>query len=462
MSRGIVPGRGRGGFPPFPPSRIRAAGRLTHTFPTGVDDGSQMRETVLPNGVRVLTERIPGVRSVAAGVWVQQGAAHETPELQGASHLLEHLVFKGTENRSPREIAIALEGLGGSLDAYTSREHTSYQARVLDEHFPQALEVLADIILNPSLRASDLELEREVVLEEISTVEDTPDDLVFELHGEALWRGHPYGRSILGTRESVGQMEVESLRRIHQERYLAGSLVVAVAGRLEHDEVVERVHALFGHLPEGGHLAVANVGAFSPPKEERVSRPAAQSHIVFGTVLPPRTDPRRFPLILLSSAFGGGMSSRLFQRVREELALAYTVFSFQSFYSQAGASGVYVGTRPGWADRAVSTIEAEFERLAREGLDEDELESVKNQVKGQVMLSLESTSSRLFRLAGFALYGQEYLTLDDLLARIDRISIEEAAAVAREFYAPEKQFVLRLGPPEGSDPDDASSDEEDA
>lgn len=405
-----------------------------------------MSESVLPNGMRVLTETIPSVRSVAVGVWIKQGSAYETPSTMGASHLLEHMVFKGTERRSPREIALALEGLGGSLDAYTSREHTSFQARVLDEHLVEAMDVLSDLVLHPVLRDEDLELEREVVLEEISTVEDTPDDLVFELHAEAFWNGHPYGYSILGTRETVAGMEGDTLRKLHRDRYRAGNLLVAAAGNVEHDELVELAARFFGELPGGGTSGRAPLPVPLDHGASAVVRDAAQTHIVFGAPTPPRTDPRRYPLILLSAALGGGMSSRLFQRVREELALAYTVYTFQSFYSQAGVSGVYVGTRPGWGERAVEAIREELARVAREGLPSDELARTKSQVKGQIMLSLESTGARLYRLAGFALHDEPFLTLDELLSRVDAVSEAEIATAAADCFHPDRQFVLQLGP----------------
>ncbi|HEY7699065.1 MAG TPA: pitrilysin family protein, partial [Vicinamibacteria bacterium] len=223
-----------------------------------------MRDTRLPNGIRVLTESIPGVRSVSAGVWVRQGSAHESPGLHGASHLLEHLVFKGTERRDAKEIALSLERLGGSLDAFTSREHTSFQARVLPEHLPVALDVLADLVVHPVLRDSDLALEREVVLEEISAMEDTPDDLVFELHGESLWEGHSYGRSILGSRESVSGMSVQTLAEMHRSRYLNGEMIVGAAGFLDHDTFVCDAAAKFGELPGGKGLDVANVAVETP------------------------------------------------------------------------------------------------------------------------------------------------------------------------------------------------------
>lgn len=405
-----------------------------------------MDETLTPGGVRVLTESIPGVRSVSVGVWVRQGSAHEPPELYGASHLLEHLVFKGSATRTPHQIAMALERLGGSLDAFTSREHTSYQARVLSEHLPVAMDVLSDLVRNPLLREADLELEREVVLEEIATVEDVPDDLVFELHGERLWGDHPYGHSILGTADSVRSLPIEALREIHERRYLEGELIVAAAGHLEHERVVEMVERHFSGTAGDAAEPIPWPQGDAPIGEIQVERSLAQSHIVVGSRTPPRTDAARFPLVLVSSAFGGGMSSRLFQRIREELAMAYSVYSFQAFHSRGGSTGVYVGTRPGTAGNAIDAVLEEYQRLASEGLTVEELRKVKDQVKGQVMLSLESTSSRLFRLAGFALYDQPRLTLDELLQAIETVSIEDVADVSARFFDPERQTILRLGP----------------
>ena len=423
------------------PGRAGAGPRASADWSRG-----EMRETTLPNGVRVLSESIPGVRSVTAGVWVRQGAAHESEDLLGASHLLEHLVFKGTKRRSPKEIALSLERLGGSLDAFTSREHTSYQARVLAEHLPVALDVLADIVLEPLLRAEDLDLEREVVLEEISGMEDTPDDLVFELHADALWGGHPYGRSILGTRESVQGMSAGALHDLHAARYLGGELIIGAAGYLEHEALVEEVSRHFARIPGGAAPEVPAVASGAGGGERRVAREGVQTHLVFGMRTPPRSAEERFPLTLLTAAFGGGMGSRLFQRVREELGLAYAVYSFQSFLSRAGIVGVYLGTRPEWADRAASVTLGEYRRLAEGGLGDEELAEVKNQVKGQVMLSLESTGARLLRLVGSALFGEPRLTLDELLGAIDGVSGTEVGECAARFFDPEGQTLLRLGP----------------
>jgi predicted Zn-dependent peptidase len=405
-----------------------------------------MSRSVLDSGIEVLSERIPGVRSAAMGIWVRQGSVHESGEDSGISHMLEHMVFKGTRRRSAVEIAVALEGLGGSLDAYTSREHTSYQARVLDEHVPEALDVLSDLVVRPRLLESDLALEREVVLEEIAQVEDTPDDLVFEMHGERLWNGHPYGRSILGTDDTVGAMTAERLEALHGHGYTAANLVVAGAGNVEHEDIVGRVEELFAELPPGERAPPA---APTPPTRagvERRARDSAQTHIVFGSNVPGHSHPDRYALILLSAALGSGMSSRLFQRVREELGLCYAVYTYQSFYRVSGVSGVYVGTRPATAEKAASAVRDELARVAREGLPQDELDQIKRQVKGQVMISLESTGARLQRLASFALHDEEVVDLTGLLARIDAVGADDVLRVAEAHFRPERQLELRLGP----------------
>ena len=405
-----------------------------------------MSRSVLDSGIEVLSEHIPGVRSAAVGAWVRQGSVHESGEDAGVSHMLEHMVFKGTERRSAIEIAIALEGLGGSLDAYTSREHTSYQARVLDEHVPEALDVLSDLVIRPQLEEDDLRLEREVVLEEIAQVEDTPDDLVFELHCERLWNGHPYGQSILGSKESVSQLSAERLRALHEDTYTSPNLVVAGAGNVDHEDFVDRVAQLFGDMASGPRARRADPTPVTRSGVEWRSRDSSQTHIVFGTGVPGHSHPDRYPLILLSSALGSGMSSRLFQRVREELGLCYAVYTYQSFYRVSGISGVYLGTRPGTADDAAAAVRREFAQVAVEGLPEAELEQVKRQVKGQVMISLESTGARLHRLASFALHEEPFVGLTGLLERVDAVTTDDVRRVAAEYFRPDRQLELRLGP----------------
>ena len=407
-----------------------------------------LRRTILPNGLTVLSEHMPGVRSVSFGAWVRAASLHEAREIMGVSHLLEHMVFKGTERRSAHEIALSLEALGGSLDAYTSREHTVYQGRVLDEHLLEAADVIGDIVFHPTLRETDLALERKVILEEIGMVEDTPDDLVFELHNEQMWGPHPYGYSILGTRGTVQALGVPDLRSLHARAYHPGQLVVAATGNVQHEQLLD-VLSRTGWLDAvpGDTTALAlEPPRAQPPSIRHVEREGAQTHIVAGTVAVPHGDPERFPLLLLSMLLGGGMSSRLFQRVREELGLAYSVYTYQSFHADAGMHGVYVATAPETAGAALDAIRQELQTVVENGLPADEIAMGRQQLKGQITLSLESVSSRMYRAASVELYGEPYRTLDELLALIDAISVEDVARVAEAFFKPDQMTVVSLGP----------------
>ena len=410
-----------------------------------LDDGIWRSD--VPNGLIILTERMPWLRSAAAGFWVRTASAHEPREQMGVSHLLEHMVFKGTESRTAQDIAVALESRGGGLDAYTGRDHTTFQARMLDADLPLALDLLTDIVRRPLLRDADLALERNVVLEEIATVEDTPDDLVFDLHAAALWRSHAYGYRILGTRESVGGITADDLKALHGRSYLPRQLVFAAAGNVEHEAVLAMLARAgwFDLEPGPEETAVAPPAAASG-LEQRIARDGAQVHLVFGSETFRYGDPRRHALVLISTIFGSGMSSRLFQRIREELGLAYSVYAFHSFFQASGAAGVYVGTQPPTAQQAADAIREELARLARHSLTAAELASAKQQVKGQLVLALEGPVSRMYRLAGSALYGEAYKPIDTLLAEIDAVQPDQVAAVASEFYAPERQVVVWLGP----------------
>ena len=409
--------------------------------------GAGFRRTTLANGLTVVSEYMPSVRSVALGVWVRRASVHERRDEMGVSHFLEHLVFKGTERRSAREIALSLESLGGSLDAFTSREHTSFQARVLDEHLPQAADVLCDLIFRPALRESDLSLERNVVLEEIAMVEDTPDDLVFELHNEALWGSHPYGYAILGTRETIGAMPVEAVRALHGSAYRPQHMVVAAAGRVQHDELLQILSrtgwdSFPGGEPEG---PVVPEPVAEPPSRRHIGRDGHQTHIVLGSPSVRYSDPRRYAVSLTGLMLGGGMSSRLFQRVREELGLAYSVYAFQSFHHDSGLQGIYAGTSPETAGRALDEILKELTRMAAEGFPVEEIEAGKNQLKGQLTLSLESPASRMYRVASSALYGEAFTPLDETLARIDAITPTQVAEACHDLFNPDRQTVVTLG-----------------
>ncbi len=407
-----------------------------------------VERTVLPNGLTVLSEPYPGVRSIAIGAWVRAASMHERREEMGVSHMLEHLVFKGTRNRSAKAIASALESLGGSLDAYTAREHTCFQARVLDEHLAEAADVIADLVFRPSLRAEDLNLERKVVLEEIAMVEDSPDDIVFELHNEALWGEHPYGYSILGTRESVGSMQVETVRALHERAYHPSQIVVAASGNIEHDDLLAELERTgWNDLPRGDDSRLAVPSPVTAPATDRhIERDSQQTHLVFGSSTVAHADPRRYPLMLIDTLLGGGMSSRLFQRIREELGLAYSVYTFQSFHVHVGTHGVYVATAPETAEQATAAVREELSRLAQEGIAEPELQMGKRQLKGQITLSMESVSSRMYRAAGVELFGEPYIPIDEVLAKIDAITVEDTKEVCAEFFPPERQTLVSLGP----------------
>jgi predicted Zn-dependent peptidase len=394
---------------------------------------------------------MPGVRSVAIGVWVRTASVHESPPVMGVSHLLEHMVFKGTAHRTAKEIAMSLENLGGSLDAYTARDHTSYQARVLDEHLEQAADVIGDLIFHPALRESDLVLERRVVLEEIAMVDDTPDDLVFEMHNEMMWGDHPYGYSILGTRQTVASLGVADLRALHTNGYQPQHLVVSAAGHVHHDALLEALTRTgWDRIPRGdAPLPTSPPPRPAPPVERHVPRDTAQTQIVMGAPTVAYGDPMRYAMTLASVLMGGGMSSRLFQRVREELGLAYAVYSFHSYHADSGMHGVHVATSPEHAQVALEAVRAELSMAAEQGFTAEEIESGKGQLKGQVVLSLESPTSRMYRAAATELYDEPYKPIDDVLSEIDAIRAEDVAEMSRTYFAPDRQTVLSLGPTPG-------------
>jgi predicted Zn-dependent peptidase len=417
--------------------------------PTSADAEVGPRRTTLANGLTVLSEFIPGVRSVAFGAFVLAGSIHERREQMGVSHLLEHMVFKGTPTRTAKQLSLEVETLGGSLDAYTTREYTSYQARVLAEHLHVAADVIGDLVFRPLLRDEDLKLERNVILEEIGMMEDTPDDMVFELHNELLWGRHPYGYSILGTRETVSSLGTDALRELHARAYHPGRVVVAASGLVDHDALVAVLARTgWGDVASGDAtpLATQLPLAEGPAYAHHADKELTQTHVVLGAPMPAHADPRRFTLSLVSMVMGGGMSSRLFQRVREELGLAYAVHTFQSFHVDAGMQGVYVASAPETARQAVDAIRGELARLVDEGLPADELAAAKRQLKGQVTLGQESVTNRMYRAAAQVLYDEPFRPLDAVLAEIDAIGEQDVHEVAREFFVPARQTMVSLGP----------------
>lgn len=408
-----------------------------------------LRRTDFSNGLTVLSEGVPGARSVAFGAWIRAATLHERPEEMGVSHFLEHMVFKGTTSRSAQQIALSLETLGGSLDAYTEREHTSFQARVLDEHLPEAVAVIGDLIFEPLLRESDLLLERKVILEEISMVDDTPDDVIFDVHNRLLWGSHAHGYPILGTRDTVQSLTVAHLQALHARAYHPGRLVIAASGNVNHDALVALlVDAGWDERLRGDvtPFVVAPATAAAPVTHHVKRKDIAQTHVVLGGVGPAHGDPQRYAFALLDMLLGGGMSSRLFQRVREELGLAYNVHTFSSAYADIGSRGVYVASAPESAQEALDAVRGVLRQVVDEGLSDADLEAGKRQLRGQLVLSMEGVSSRMYRAATTALYGEPHRSIEELLALVDAVDRDTVHTVARTYFDPTHQTLVSLGP----------------
>jgi predicted Zn-dependent peptidase len=396
-----------------------------------------VRRTVLSSGLRVLTETLPGVRSAAIGIWVGVGSRDESVPEAGATHYLEHLLFKGTSRRSALEISSTLEAVGGDLNAFTSHEYTCYYARVLDADLPLAVDVLSDMVLGSLIRAEDVDAERGVVLEEIAMHDDDPGDAVHDVFATALLGSSPLGRPILGTVSSIEGMPRDRLHDYYRTRYSQDSIVVSVSGALDHDEVVRAVTAAFARtddVPEAAP-APARLGSRKPFPGGRTTvatRSTEQAHVVLGSAGLPRTDPRRHALTLLSTALGEGMSSRLFQEIREKRGLAYSVYSFTSHFADAGMFGVYAGCAPRRVGEVLGLCRAGIASVADQGLSEDELQRAKGQSRGALVLGLEDPLSRMSRLAKAELVYGELPSVDELLARFDRVTANDVREVAAD------------------------------
>jgi predicted Zn-dependent peptidase len=402
------------------------------------------RKSALPNGIRLVTETMPHVRSVAVGIWVETGSRVEPEPLGGISHLIEHLVFKGTATRSAEEIARAIDSVGGQMDAFTAKEHTCFYVSVLDEHLPLAVGLLADILRRPLFAPADIEKEKAVVLQEIKMVEDTPDDLIHDLFAERIWADHPLGRPILGRWDVVKEFDRDTVLGYFEREYVPERIVIAVAGHVEH----ERVADLFAAGFEGwGRPAAPH--ALTPPAlrsgVHTVRKPLEQVHLVMG--LPGVSDnaPDRYPLYLLNDIIGGSMSSRLFQEVRERQALVYSVHSGQQAYRDTGLFYVYAGTDPANLGKVLGALMKEIRALKKDGVTADELRRAKDHLKGSLMLSLESTSSRMNRLASHEMRFGSFMSMDEMLAAIDGVPMEEVDALIHRVFDEEQLSLLTLG-----------------
>jgi predicted Zn-dependent peptidase len=411
--------------------------------------GQGIRSTRLDSGLRIVTEALPALRSVSVGFWVGVGSRDEHDGELGASHFLEHLLFKGTEDRSAAQIAHAVESIGGDMNAFTAQEMTAFYVRVPDEQLDLALDILADVVWAPALRTDDVDVERRVILEELGMRDDAPDDLVHELFASAMFPDHPLGREVLGTRHSIAEMTRDSIGRFHHRHYRPPSIVVAAAGNLTHDRVVDRLarHAEAHELGPDVDLG-RSVEGLAPARSRAVlTKPAEQVHVVLGTRGIAREDPDRYPLTVLNQAFGGGMSSRLFQEVRERRGLAYAVYSYRVAYVETGAFGVYAGTAPGRAAETIDVVGAEIDRVIRDGgIGDAELAAAKGQLKGSMALSLETSNSRMQRLGSSELMLGETLSLDDVTARIDAVTPDDVARLITRMFVSGSRTLAVVGP----------------
>jgi predicted Zn-dependent peptidase len=377
---------------------------------------------------------MPHVRSVSIGVWLARGSRHEPREQSGIAHFVEHMLFKGTATRSAEDIAQAIDSIGGQMDAFTAKEYASYYIKVLDEHLPLAVEILADIVMRPAFSADDIEREKKVVLEEIKMVEDTPDDLVHELFTENFWHDHPLGRPILGTKDTVEGLSSDGLRRYFGDAYTAPNLIVAAVGNVTHEQVRDLVSRAFEGLPSTTEPIVDAPPRVSPMVIIR-NKELEQSHVCLGTAGYRQDHEDRYSSYVLNTILGGSMSSRLFQNVREKRGLAYAVFSGLSAYRDAGSMTIYAGCANDAVEELIDVVIAELRRMKDEPLPEPELQRAKDHLKGSLMLNLESTSSRMSHLARQEIYFDRQFGLDETLQGVERVTAEDIQRVARDLFA---------------------------
>ncbi|WP_130799080.1 M16 family metallopeptidase [Streptomyces otsuchiensis] len=433
----------------------RAAARpraLTRTLLRGENGAGTVRKTVLPGGLRVVTETVPSVRSVSFGIWAHVGSRDETPSLNGATHYLEHLLFKGTSRRSALDISASLDEVGGELNAFTAKEFTCYYARVLDSDLPLAIDVICDMLTDPLLLPEEVEAERGVILEEIAMTDDDPGDVVHDLFAQTMLGDSPLGRPVLGTVETVEALTRDRIARFYRKHYDPTRLVVTAAGNLDHATVVRRVRAAFERADA---LSRADAVPCAPRTGDRplnaagrvgvLGRKTEQAHLVLGLPGVSRGDERRWALGALSTALGGGMSSRLFQEIREKRGLAYSVYSYTSGYADCGLFGIYAGCRPAQVADVLAICREQLARIAEEGLSEAELRRATGQLAGSTMLGLEDPGALMHRLGKSEICWGSQLSLDEMLSRMTAVTVEDVRQVAAEVLG-RRPSVAAIGP----------------
>jgi predicted Zn-dependent peptidase len=404
-------------------------------------------KTTLPNGLRIVTEKIESVKSISVGIWVKTGSRNETPKQAGVTHFLEHMLFKGTEKRSAYDIALSMESVGGYLNAFTSSEYTCYFARCVNTQMDRALDVLSDMVLNPSFPEEEVEKEKKVVIEEMKMYRDSPDDYLFEEYNTRMFQGHELGRPVLGYEETVSSFTREDLYQYMEERYRAGNLLISVAGNVEHDDVVKLVSEYLGDMPAS---EVENqdqpLNEFDTSKLE-LTKPIEQTHYILGRRGLNFDHEDKYLLLLANTILGGGMSSRLHQNVREKYGYCYSIQPFNQSYTDSGMWGVYVGTDKDYVKHVHELVVAELNKISKELVPDKELEEAKSQLKGKLLLSQENTSNRMMRLAKSELYFDRFVTLDELVENIDTVTSEQILEFSKEFFD-QKYFMEAVLTPE--------------
>jgi predicted Zn-dependent peptidase len=410
-----------------------------------VEEVRNIHREVLPNGLTVITEEMEHIRSVSIGIWIKTGSRDEVAEWNGISHFIEHMVFKGTKHRSAEDIARQVDSIGGNMDAFTAKECVCFNVKLLDEHLPIAMDVLSDLVLNPVFDVTDISRERGVILEEIKMDEDNPDYLVHEIFTQNFWKDHPLGKPILGTKDTVRKFERDPVLDFYGQRFAPGNMIICAAGHLKHDEFVQLVAKHFEQMKP-----VKN--GLHGPKPAVVSRiimrnkkALEQVQICIGVPSHPIAHERRHASYILNTLLGGGMSSRLFQNIRERQGLAYAIYSDLSPYRDTGCMSVYAGTSRESASKVVQSVVSEFRKLKQEPVPEEELRRSKDQLKGSLMLSLESSTARMSNLARQEMYFDHFYTLDELIAKIESVTSEEVQELANQFFQTESIAVTVLG-----------------
>ncbi len=405
--------------------------------------------TKLANGIPVITEAMPHVRSVSVGIWIGTGSRQERPDENGISHFIEHMLFKGTTTRSAEEIARSVDSIGGNLDAFTSKELVSYNTKVLDEHLPVAFDVLSDLVLNPVFREEDVEKEKGVILEELKMEEDNPEYLAHETFTSNFWKGQPLGRPILGTKNTIRSFNTDRLRQYFSTVYAPGNICITAAGHLDHAHLVELASERFAGLPVNGFVREGGRTVSHPAIVLKSKKSLEQVHLCLGVPSYPVAHELRFACYALNTLLGGGMSSRLFQNIREKLGLAYSVFSELSLYRDTGCLLVYAGTSTESVRKVVELVMEEFHTLKNERVAEEELRRAKDYLKGSLMLGLESTSSRMGNLARQEMFFNRFFSLDELVESMEAVTAEQIQQIAQSFFRPECVAVTVLGNLEG-------------